>query len=85
MKLTGIILAASGNKGLVREASGRGHIISSGTCGGRVTGIQKGKDIVKEKMKDVYGKILIAKRELKLNKKIKLGYAPDSSLQLLSD
>jgi len=73
LKLTGIILAASGNKGLVQESSGRGHVISQGTYigtrGGRVTGIQKGKVIVEEKMQDVYGKILIARQELKLNKK----------------
>ncbi len=73
MKLTGIILAAGGNKGLVQEAAGRGHVISKGTYigarGGRVASVQKGKVIVEEKMKDVYGKILIAKIELKLNKK----------------
>jgi type IV pilus assembly protein PilP len=73
LKLTGIILAASGNKGLVQEASGRGHVIAKGTYigtrGGKVTGIQKGKVIVEEKMRVVYGKILIAKTELKLNKK----------------
>jgi hypothetical protein len=43
LKLTGIILAASGNKGLVQESSGRGHVIAKGTYigtrGGRVTGI----------------------------------------------
>ncbi len=32
-------------------------------------GIQKGKVIVEEKMKDAYGKIMIARQELKLNKK----------------
>jgi Tfp pilus assembly protein PilP len=73
LMLTGIILAASGNKGLVQEASGRGHVIANGTYigtrGGKVTGIQKGKVIVEEKMQDVYGNILIARQELKLNKK----------------
>jgi len=72
LKLTGIILAPSGNKGLVQESSGRGHVIAKdtyiGTRGGRVSRVQKGKVIVEEKMKDVYGNILIAKQELKLNK-----------------
>ena len=82
LKLTGIILAASGNKGLVQESSGRGHVIAKGTYigthGGKVTGIQKGKVIVEEKMEDAYGKILIARQELKLNKK-EYGYAENSS------
>jgi len=72
LKLTGIILAASGNKGLVQEASGRGHVISQGTYigtrGGQVTGIQKNKVIIEEKLKDLYGKIYVAQKELRLNK-----------------
>ena len=72
LTLTGIILAARGNMGLVQEASGKGYVIAKGTYigtrGGKVTRIQKGKVIVEEKMKDVYGNILIAKQELKLNK-----------------
>ena len=72
LKLTGIILAASGNKGLVQESTGRGHVISRGTYigtrGGRVTGIQKNKVIIEEKLKDLYGKIYVAEKELRLNK-----------------
>lgn len=72
LKLTGIVLAAGGNKGLVQEASGRGHVISQGTYigtrGGRVTGIQKNRVIIEEKLKDLYGKIYIAEKELRLNK-----------------
>ena len=67
LKLTAIILAASGNKALVREASGRGHVISQGTPigthRGRVACVLKDKVIVKEKMKD------LRETELKLNKK----------------
>jgi Tfp pilus assembly protein PilP len=39
VQLTGVILAKSGNKGFVREASGKGHIIAEGTGIGRHGGI----------------------------------------------
>jgi type IV pilus assembly protein PilP len=72
LRLTGIIVAGSGNKGLVQEASGRGHVISEGTPigthGGRVAGILKDLVIVEEKMKDVAGRLFFQKTELKLNK-----------------
>ena len=72
LKLTGIILTASGNRALVREASGLGHIISRGTPigthGGRVANVLKNKVIVKERMKDVRGKFFFQDTELKLNK-----------------
>ena len=72
LKLTGTILAASGNRALVREASGRGHVISTGTPigthGGRVASVLKDKVIVKERMKDVTGKFFFQETELKLNK-----------------
>ena len=73
LKLTGIILAASGNKALVRESSGRGHVISEGTPigihRGRVAGVLKDRVIVKEKMKDSRGKFFFKETELKLNKR----------------
>lgn len=72
LKLTGIILTASGNKALVREASGRGYVISKGTPigthGGRVAGVLQNKVIVKERMKDVSGRLFLQETELKLNK-----------------
>ena len=72
LRLTGIILAGSGNRALVREASGRGHVISTGTPigthGGRVASVLKDKVIVKEKMKDPKGRIFFQETELKLNK-----------------
>ena len=72
LKLTGIILAASGNRALVQESSGRGYVISKGTPigthRGRVAGVLKGKVIVKEKMKDPRGKFFFKETELKLNK-----------------
>ena len=72
LELTGIILAASGNKALVREASGRGHVISVGnyigTHRGRVTGVLKDKVVVKERMKDLKERFFFQETELKLNK-----------------
>jgi type IV pilus assembly protein PilP len=72
LKLTGVMLAASGNKALVREASGRGHVISEGTPigihRGRVAGVLQDKVIVKEKMKDLRGRFFFKETELKLNK-----------------
>jgi Tfp pilus assembly protein PilP len=72
LKLTGIILAVSGNKALVREVTGRGHVISEGTPigthGGRVAGVLKDKVIVKERMKDLTGRFFFQETELKLNK-----------------
>ena len=72
LKLTGIILAASGNRALVRESSGRGYVISKGTPigthRGRVAGVLKDKVIVKEKMKDLRGQFFFKETELKLNK-----------------
>ena len=72
LKLTGIILAASGNRALVRESSGRGYVISRGTPigthRGRVAGVLKEKVIVKEKMKDPRGKFFFKETELQLNK-----------------
>ena len=73
LKLTGIILAASGNKALVQEASGRGHIVSKGTLigthGGWVSAVLKDKVIVKEKMKDIRGRFFFQKTELKIRNK----------------
>lgn len=73
LKLTGIVRATSGNKGLVREASGRGHIIVQGTRigthGGRVAEVLNDKIIIREKMKDVLGRIFFQNTELKLNRR----------------
>ncbi len=71
LKLTGIVLAASGNKALVKEASGKGYVISIGTRiglhGGRVAQVFADKVIVKEKMKDMTGKLFYQETDLKLN------------------
>ncbi len=71
LKLTGIVLAASGNRALVKEASGRGYVIGTGTRiglhGGRVAQVVADKVIVTEKMKDMTGRLFYQETELKLN------------------
>jgi type IV pilus assembly protein PilP len=73
LRLSGIILAASGNRALVQEASGKGHVISKGTYigthGGRVTAVMGDKVIIEEKMKDVRGRFFFRKTELKIRNK----------------
>jgi type IV pilus assembly protein PilP len=72
LKLVGIILATSGNRALVEEASGKGYVIKNGTFigtnGGKIISIQKETVTVEEEFEDVYGKLMIRKRELKLPK-----------------
>jgi Tfp pilus assembly protein PilP len=73
LRLTGIILAASGNMALVQEASGRGYVISKGTyigtLGGRVSAVLKDRVIIDEMMKDDMEKVFIQKTEMKINSK----------------
>ncbi len=72
LKLVGIILASSGNRALVEEASGRGYVIKKGTYigtnSGKVVKIKKEKVIVEEEFEDVFGKITTRHREIKLPK-----------------
>ncbi len=72
IKLTGVILAKSGNRGLVREASGKGHIISEGTRlgrhGGTVVSIFLNGFVIEHKMVDERGKESIQRREYKIYK-----------------
>lgn len=72
LKLTAIILAPSGNRALVQEASGKGYVIRNGTYigldGGKVVDIEKGRVIIEEEIEDIIGKLTTRKRELKLPK-----------------
>lgn len=72
LKLVGIILASSGNRALVEEASGKGYVIRKGTYigtnSGKVVKIKKETVIVEEEIEDVTGKIAVRKREIKLPK-----------------
>jgi type IV pilus assembly protein PilP len=72
LRLTGIILATSGHKGLVQESTGKGHIVKVGTDigarGGKVVSILKDRVIVEEKLKDFTGKIVVEQKEIKIIK-----------------
>jgi type IV pilus assembly protein PilP len=65
-------MAASGNRALVEEASGKGYVIKEGTYigtnGGKIVSIQKETVTVEEELEDVYGKLTTRKKELKLPK-----------------
>lgn len=72
LKLVGIILAASGNRALVEESSGKGYIIKKGTYvgtnAGKVVQIKKQTVIVEEEFEDVFGKTKTRQKALKLPK-----------------
>lgn len=72
LKLVGIIVASSGNRALVEEATGKGYVIKTGTYigtnSGKVVQIDKDKIIVEEEFEDVLGNIKTRERELKLPK-----------------
>jgi Tfp pilus assembly protein PilP len=72
LKLVGVMLSDKGNKALLEDASGKGHMIQEGTHiginAGKVSQILKDRVIIEEKIEDAYGKIRIQKRILKLHK-----------------
>ena len=72
LKLVGIIMAASGNRALVEESSGKGYVIKKGTYiginSGKVVKIKKEKVVVEEEFEDVFGKTKLRQREIKLPK-----------------
>jgi len=72
LKLVGIILAASGNRALVEESSGKGYVIKAGTYigtnGGKIVNIEKDTVTVEEEFEDVFGKLKVRTKELKLPK-----------------
>jgi Tfp pilus assembly protein PilP len=69
LKLTAIVIRDSGgNRGLVEESSGKGHIVvlntKIGTRGGKVVEIGKDRLIIEERGRDASGRIIAKKREL---------------------
>ena len=72
LKLTAIILAPSGNRALVQEATGKGYVIQNGTYigknSGKVVEIKKDRVIIEEEFEDVLGKLTRRKQQLKLPK-----------------
>jgi type IV pilus assembly protein PilP len=72
LRLRAIIIAASGNRALVEETTGKGYIITKGTYIGRndgkITKILKDKVIIEEMIEDIEGKMVIQEKEIKLPK-----------------
>ncbi len=72
LRLRAIIIAASGNRALVEESTGKGYIITKGTYIGRNDGkiikILKDKVIIEEMVEDIEGKMVIQEKEIKLPK-----------------
>lgn len=72
LKLSAVILAPSGNRALVQETSGKGYIVKKGTYigiySGKIVEILEDQIIVEEEVEDIYGKVSIVKKSLKLQK-----------------
>ena len=72
LKLTGVIMAPSGNKALVNEASGKGYIAKVGTLigmnSGRIIQILKDRIVVEEEVEDLTGNVTLQKKEITLQK-----------------
>lgn len=72
LTLVGIIRAPSGNRALVQESSGKGYVVKKGTYigtnSGKIVQILKDRIIVEEEGEDIYGKVSIIKKPLKLQK-----------------
>lgn len=72
LTLVGIIQAPSGNRALVQESSGKGYVVKKGTYigtnSGKIVQILKDRIIIEEESEDIYGKISIVKKPLKLQK-----------------
>jgi len=70
LSLTAVLRMPSKTQALVQEASGKGYVVSEGTYvgnkGGRVSKIFKDRIVVEEKFLDVFGKVSVRERELKL-------------------
>jgi type IV pilus assembly protein PilP len=71
LKLTAIIIGPQ-NIAMVQEATGKGYVVKRGTYiginSGRVVEINKNEIIIEEEVEDILGKIVVRKRELKLQK-----------------
>jgi type IV pilus assembly protein PilP len=72
LKLVGVIRAESGNHAMVEDATGKGYVIKTGSYvgiyGGRVVQIERDRVFVEEEVEDIFGKISVSRKELKLQK-----------------
>jgi type IV pilus assembly protein PilP len=72
LKLVAIVRSASGNRAMVEDATGKGYVISKGSYvgrnGGRVVQIERDRAFIEEEVEDIFGKIVVTRKELKLQK-----------------
>lgn len=72
LKLVGVIRAESGNRAMVEDATGKGYVITKGSYvgiyGGRVVQIERDRTFIEEEVEDIFGKISVTRKELKLQK-----------------
>ena len=72
LKLAAVMLAPSGDRALVEEASGKGYVITQGTYiginSGRVVDILMDRIIVEEMGQDLLGKSVVKRTEMMLQK-----------------
>jgi type IV pilus assembly protein PilP len=72
LTLVGIIQAPSGSRALVQESSGKGYVVRKGTYigtnSGKIVQILKDRIIIEEESEDIYGKVSIVQKPLKLQK-----------------
>jgi len=72
LKLVGVIRAESGNHAMVEDATGKGYVITKGSYvgiyGGRVVQIERDRVFIEEEVEDIFGKISVSSKELKLQK-----------------
>lgn len=72
LTLVGIIEAPSGNRALVQETTGKGYVVKKGTYigtnSGKIVQILKDRIIIEEESEDIYGKVSIIKKPIKLQK-----------------
>jgi type IV pilus assembly protein PilP len=70
LRLTGIMRTPGRMHALVEEASGKGYVVVEGTYignkGGQISRILPDRIVVEEKYLDIYGKIAVREKELKL-------------------
>jgi len=72
LRLTAITRTPSGNIALVEEANGKGYVLNEGTYiglnSGKVINVLSDKVVIEEEIENIFGKVSIQERELKLQK-----------------
>lgn len=72
LKVTAIIRAASGNRALVEDATGKGYVVQVGTYmglnSGQVIRIDNDRVMVEEEIENITGELTVENQELKLQK-----------------